>query len=117
PLRANETSGGDRRGALAYRLFRTASLPKALLLPPAVLTSNAFKPTAVLSVPQILLKSALLPVSHAQPAALSLSPMISQYFTGGMMPDRAIPVQLHANDPGADRHGIPLAEKRRMGRL
>jgi len=32
----------------------------------------------------------------AAPAALSLSAMISQHFTGGMMPDAANPVQHHA---------------------
>ena len=32
------------------------------------------------------------------------------------MPDRAIPVQLHANDPGADRHGIPVGREKADGK-
>jgi hypothetical protein len=45
----------------------------------------------------------------------SLSPTISQYFTGGMLPDRAIPVQRDANHSGTAITQSAMAKTGRLG--
>jgi hypothetical protein len=54
----------------------------------------------------------VLQYSHVQPAAMSLSAMVSQYFTGGIMPNLVSPVQTrhdhHRDSPPTERVGSVL---------